>query len=70
MAEHGTAKELAELGDLVDTLESLVVSDASVAEVMAADRSFHDLLARASGNRVMAAVSRDIREVIGVKLNR
>ena len=33
--------------------------------VMAADRSFHDLVARASENRVVAAVSRDIREVIG-----
>ena len=32
---------------------------------MEADRSFHDLVARASGNRVLAAVSRDIREVIG-----
>ena len=34
-------------------------------ELMEADRSFHDLVARASGNRVIAAVSRDIREVIG-----
>ena len=31
---------------------------------MEADRSFHDLVARASENRVLAAVSRDIREVI------
>ena len=34
-------------------------------DLMEADRSFHDLVARASGNRVLAAVSRDIREVIG-----
>ncbi len=66
MAEHGTAKELAELGDLVDRMESLVDGGAvPLAEVMAADRSFHDLLAQASRNRVLAAVSRDIREVIG-----
>ena len=32
--------------------------------VLAADRSFHDLVARASENRVVHAVSRDIREVI------
>jgi DNA-binding FadR family transcriptional regulator len=32
---------------------------------MGSDRSFHDLIARASDNRVLAAVSRDIREVIG-----
>ena len=65
MAEHGTTEELAELGELVDRMESLVDADASVDEVMEADRSFHDLVARASENRVLAAVSRDIREVIG-----
>jgi DNA-binding FadR family transcriptional regulator len=65
MAEHGSAKQLAELGDLVDRMESLVDGDVLAAEVMAADRSFHDVLAQASGNRVLAAVSRDIREVIG-----
>ena len=32
---------------------------------MEVDRNFHNLVARASGNRVLAAVSRDIREVIG-----
>ena len=32
---------------------------------MQADRGFHDLVARASENRVVAAVSRDIRELIG-----
>jgi DNA-binding FadR family transcriptional regulator len=65
VAEHGSAKELAELGDLVDKMETLVHGDPSVADLMEADRSFHDLVARASDNRVLAAVSRDIREVIG-----
>ena len=37
----------------------------AAAEVLNADRRFHDLVARASDNRVVAAVSRDIREVIG-----
>ena len=50
---------------LVARMESLVDGEASVADVMEADRSFHDLVARASDNRVVAAVSRDIREVIG-----
>ncbi len=65
MAEHGSSEELADLGELVDRMESLLDADASVTEVMQADRSFHDLIARASENRVLAAVSRDIREVIG-----
>ena len=65
IADRGSDGELTELSELVQRMERLVDADASVAAVMAADRSFHDLLARASGNRVLAAVSRDIREVIG-----
>jgi DNA-binding FadR family transcriptional regulator len=65
MAENGAAKELAELGELVGRMEALVSEGASVAGVMEADRDFHNLIARASENRVLAAVSRDIREVIG-----
>src|SRR5262249_19121732 len=65
MAEHGAAKDLDDLGALVDRMESLIGSDASVDEVMETDRDFHNLIARSSENRVLAAVSRDIREVIG-----
>jgi DNA-binding FadR family transcriptional regulator len=65
MAEHGSDRDLAELGRLVDAMESHIVAAVSVTEVMKADRSFHDLVARAGDNRVLAAVSRDIREVIG-----
>jgi DNA-binding FadR family transcriptional regulator len=65
MAENGGEKELAELAAIVEKMESLVEEGASVATVMEADRGFHDLVARASQNRVVAAVSRDIREVIG-----
>jgi len=64
-AEHGSPTELGELGELADRMVSLLEADASVSEVMEVDRSFHDLIARASENRVLAAVSRDIREVIG-----
>jgi DNA-binding FadR family transcriptional regulator len=66
MADHGSDRELAELGELADRMERLIDTGASVSELMTADRSFHDLLAHASGNQVLAAVSRDIREVIGV----
>jgi len=65
MAEHGAAADLDELGGLADRMESLIDSTASVSDVMEADRNFHNLIARASENRVLAAVSRDIREVIG-----
>jgi DNA-binding FadR family transcriptional regulator len=65
MAEHGAAEDLRELVELVERMENLVDADASVDDVMETDRGFHDLVARASENRVLAAVSRDIREVIG-----
>jgi GntR family transcriptional regulator, transcriptional repressor for pyruvate dehydrogenase complex len=65
MAESGADEDLADLGALADTMERVVGTELSVAKVMEADRSFHDLVARASDNRVLAAVSRDIREVVG-----
>jgi DNA-binding FadR family transcriptional regulator len=65
MAEHGAGEDLGELLGLADRMESLIATNASVSEVMDADRDFHNLIARASENRVLAAVSRDIREVIG-----
>ena len=65
MAEHGAAEDVRQLVELVDRMETLVDADASVDEVMETDRGFHNLVARASENRVLAAVSRDIREVIG-----
>jgi DNA-binding FadR family transcriptional regulator len=66
MAEHAKPNDLEELEALVDRMETLVAdAEVSVPDAMNADRSFHDLLARASDNHVLAAVSRDIREVIG-----
>jgi DNA-binding FadR family transcriptional regulator len=63
MAEQAGEAELAELGDLAAVIERL--ADRLVSEpVLAADREFHNLIARASGNRVVAAVSRDIRELL------
>lgn len=65
MAQHGKPADLAELGELVDRMETPAGAEVSVPDVLQADRSFHDLVAHASHNRVLAAVSRDIREVIG-----
>ena len=64
MAEHGGDRDLERLDELVGTIEQLVAGGA-IAAVMDADRDFHNLVARGSENRVLAAVSRDIREVIG-----
>lgn len=65
MAEYADAAEVAELTALADRMEKLGRDDAALMDLMEADRSFHDLVSRASDNRVVAAVSRDIREVIG-----
>jgi DNA-binding FadR family transcriptional regulator len=64
MAEHGSDDELHELSALVDRMGELEAPNMSIQDFMVADRGFHDLVARASRNRVLAAVSRDIREVI------
>jgi DNA-binding FadR family transcriptional regulator len=65
MAADGKPRDLGDLVDLAERMESLCRGEISVETVLDADRSFHDLIVRASGNRVLAAVSRDIREVIG-----
>ena len=65
MAEFGRPGELDELGMLASKMEELAETELAVQDFMAADRSFHHLVTRSSGNRVLAAVSRDIREVIG-----
>jgi DNA-binding FadR family transcriptional regulator len=65
MAEHGSAEDLARLDELAAIMHQLAGPRPAVSDVMRADRSFHDLVARASENRVVAAVSRDIRELIG-----
>jgi DNA-binding FadR family transcriptional regulator len=64
MAELGKDSELAELGAIATQMEELAAAGTSMPELMEADRGFHRLIARASGNRVLAAVGRDIREVI------
>lgn len=65
MAVYGSADDAARLGELAAKMERLTGKDVVLPDLMEADRNFHDLVARASENRVLAAVSRDIREVIG-----
>jgi DNA-binding FadR family transcriptional regulator len=65
VAAEGSRDAVAELDRLVRIMESLAGDgDGDGDVIMAADRDFHDVIARASGNRVIAAVSRDIREVL------
>ena len=65
MAENGDDRDLAHLDELAGQMEQAVDADGSLPDLMEADRAFHDLIARASGNQVVAAVSRDIRELLG-----
>lgn len=64
MAEFGSKQDIDELVALAAEMEWLAQNRLAVPDVMEADRSFHALVARASENRVVVAVSRDIREVI------
>lgn len=64
MAEHASDADITKVGELAAVMERLAESEVAVGDVMQADRDFHDLVARASANRVVAAVSRDIKEII------
>ena len=63
MAENATAAALVELDELVSRMER-EADEGRAVPMLETDREFHNLVARASGNRVVAAVSRDIREVL------
>jgi GntR family galactonate operon transcriptional repressor len=63
MARDGTEEDHAQLAELAGAIE-LLAESRSNERVLAVDREFHNLIARASGNRVLAAVSRDIRELL------
>jgi DNA-binding FadR family transcriptional regulator len=63
-AERADESELKELRSLTEHMSALAAAGAQSQAVMAADRNFHDRIARASGNVLVAAVSRDIREVV------
>jgi DNA-binding FadR family transcriptional regulator len=69
MAERATDREVAELARLAETMSSLAADKeepgtGSDAAFHAADWDFHHLVARASGNSLLGAVIRDIREVL------
>jgi DNA-binding FadR family transcriptional regulator len=65
IAKDGKDEDLDALAGVADRMEALSGGEVVVPVLLEADRSFHDLIVRGSGNRVLAAVSRDIREVIG-----
>ncbi|MFN8224831.1 MAG: FadR/GntR family transcriptional regulator [Gaiellales bacterium] len=65
MARNATDAEVAELSRLATEMEEIAASDGATRSVLVADREFHNLVARAGGNRVVLAVSRDIREILG-----
>lgn len=61
-AERATDEQVAQLQGLARTMREYAAAGDS-ALVLDTDREFHNLIARASGNRLLAAVGRDIREV-------
>jgi DNA-binding FadR family transcriptional regulator len=63
-AERADESELKEVCALTEHMSALAHGHAPPEAVMAADRDFHDRLARASGNVLVTAVSRDFREVL------
>lgn len=65
MAEHGSDDDLARLAELATEMERIADEEATPSAVLVADREFHDLVARGGENRVLLAVSRDTREIIG-----
>jgi DNA-binding FadR family transcriptional regulator len=70
MAERGSDREVTELARLAQTMSELAQSTADDSTYGAdsgfhvADWDFHHLVARASGNSLLGAVIRDIREVL------
>jgi GntR family galactonate operon transcriptional repressor len=71
MAERGSDREVAELERLARTMADLAREDAAHdrpwnpgSAFHTADWDFHHLVARASGNTLIGAVIRDIREVL------
>jgi DNA-binding FadR family transcriptional regulator len=65
MAERATEREVSELARLAETMSDLAAGQAgSDTAFHGADWDFHHLVARASGNTLLGAVIRDIREVL------
>lgn len=64
MAERGSDEAIGELTRLADTMVELSGQSAAASVVMDADRDFHNVISQGSGNRLLTAVSRDIREVM------
>ena len=70
MAERGSDREVSELARLAQTMSELAEKTAGDQDQStdrtfhAADWDFHHLVARASGNSLLGAVIRDIREVL------
>ena len=62
--EHSLATQSRALERISSEMSQQAQAGVSNEQVLALDRDFHNLIARASGNRVLAAVSRDIREVL------
>lgn len=63
MAGRATAEEGRELKGIASTMSTLAV-EGRIPELLSADRAFHTLIANTSGNRILTAVVRDLRELL------
>lgn len=63
MAGRANAEEAQRLERLASTMSTLA-EEVRIPELLDADRAFHTLIANASGNRILTAVVRDLRELL------
>jgi DNA-binding FadR family transcriptional regulator len=66
VASRGSDEDVEELQRTARVMMDLAKSDASRDAFLAADRDFHDHVARASGNPLVAALRRDIASVLAM----
>lgn len=66
MALRGSDRDLARLAALAAEIRVLAEHVGNVRRVLAADRSFHELIAQASTNRILAGFSRSFWDAVSV----
>lgn len=65
-AERATPEQVAELRRLVERLREISRTTQDLDEFLVADRAFHDLVAKASGNVVLRQVIRDVHGFLAI----
>ena len=66
MANRGSDRDLARLAALAAEMRVLAEDVNNLRRVLAVDQAFHKLIAQGAGNRVLAGVSRNFWEAVGI----